>query len=232
MAAIAIGLAIAAIAQVTAGGSRPPLYDGVVVQDSYRYLVPGQGQAGSPASFTGTRAAIAGTSPGFAAATAESPPQAQLIAPDGAFALAPGSSTLRISILPVPAERQPLDGTILGNVYRVAVTDERGATVAIVKPVTLVLRAPEGASVTGLARLGPTGWVPVATQPGGLPGMFYADASVLGDMALVGTSAATPPAPGIDVQFLLVPVLGGLALGVALIALLAVRRRAGRGPGL
>src|SRR5439155_670744 len=78
-----------------------PLYDGVVVAEPYRYLHPTGGQAGDPTSATDEKPVSGNQSPFFAAATEESPPQAQLVAMDDAFQLNPGSTHLNVSITAV-----------------------------------------------------------------------------------------------------------------------------------
>ncbi len=86
------GLGLIALAQLAAPFGSPPLYDGVVVQEPYRYLSPGPGQLGSPTSYRSTLPVTGIASPVFVAATTESPPQAQLIAESGAFVLPPGAT--------------------------------------------------------------------------------------------------------------------------------------------
>src|SRR6202008_1664103 len=94
-------LLVRVISQFTAPFRSLPLYDGVIVQEPYRYLAPSSGQAGSPTSYAGTQPIHGATSPAFVAATTESPPQAQLIAPAGAFVVPAGVTALSISIQPV-----------------------------------------------------------------------------------------------------------------------------------
>ena len=89
IAALAAGLSIIAVVRLATSVGSPPLYDGVVVQDTYRYLEPGPGQAGAPTSFQKSVTVPQAAGLLFAAATGESPPQAQLIAPEGSFAVPP-----------------------------------------------------------------------------------------------------------------------------------------------
>ncbi|HUG30994.1 MAG TPA: hypothetical protein VMQ65_10835, partial [Candidatus Limnocylindria bacterium] len=84
-----------------------PLYDGVVVQEPYRYLHPTGEQAGSPASFSSTPAVSGSVSPNVIAATTESPPQAQLIAQEGAFVLSASATGLQVSVAPIEAPPPP-----------------------------------------------------------------------------------------------------------------------------
>src|SRR6185503_15769151 len=135
------------VAVQTAAPVGVPLYDGVVVVEPYRYLHPGDGQAGSPATFTSTPKVTDDKSPIFVAATSESPAQAQLIAQRDAFRLTAGATALSISITPVETTRQPPSGTIAGNVYRFSVTAQDGTQLAVNTGCTdclsLVLRAPD-----------------------------------------------------------------------------------------
>ena len=125
------GLAVIVVSLLAAPLGSPPLYDGVVVQDPYRYVVPGPGQEGSPTSFLTPLPVDGTTSPRFIAATSESPPQAELIAPPGAFVVVAGVTTLAVSIDPVQAPAPPSAGTIAGNVYRFAVADQTGVDLAV-----------------------------------------------------------------------------------------------------
>jgi hypothetical protein len=103
--ALPAGLTVIVVAQVAAPLGSPPLYDGAVVQEPYRYLTPIQGPGGSPTSFHASPAVRDATSPQFVAATTESPPQAKLIAKPGAFVLPAGTTT--VSIDPVAAAAPP-----------------------------------------------------------------------------------------------------------------------------
>src|SRR4051794_28418050 len=100
-----------------------PLYDGVIVEEPYRYVAPGPGEEGNPSSFSLEPGVENGASRAFVAATTENPPQAQLIALPKAFVLPPGATTVRVSIEPRAATPAPAAGSIVGNVYRVVVTN-------------------------------------------------------------------------------------------------------------
>lgn len=187
-------LAIAAV-QWAAPVGAPPLYDGVVVLDTYRYLAPAPGQAGSPTSYSGSQPVVNGTSPAIAAATAENPPQAQLIAGPAALVVAPGTTALTISIQPV-APATPLPGDpIAGNAYRFIVSDQAGAATPIGPGlrVTIALRAPDRVADARMARYTGTGWQALPTGAGGQGGIFLANVDALGDFALLAT-----PGPGLD----------------------------------
>ncbi len=157
LASLAAGLVVIAAAQVLAPLDRPPLYDGVVVEEPYRYLAPGPGQAGDPTSYAGTEPVIGPASPAFAAATAEGPPQAQLIAQAGAFSIPEEATGMAVTIMPVAPEPP---GAIPGNAYRFSVTDEAGAPVPVATGsfVTLLLRAPTGLTEVTIVQLVDGGW--------------------------------------------------------------------------
>jgi hypothetical protein len=206
-----------AIAQLAARLGSPPLYDGVVVQEPYRYLAPGPGQVGSPTSFTSAVPVDATTSPQFVAATTENPPQAQLIAPSGSFVLSPGAAALNVSIEPVPASTPPSDGPIAGNLYRFTVADQTGAplTISLAKLPTLILRAPDGTVAATIARFSGGGWQELPTQSSGQPGIFYANVSSVGDFALIASPAAGLFGfdPGLVVAAVVAAVLSAVVLG-------------------
>lgn len=217
-----------------------PLYDGVAVQEPYRYLHPTGDQPGTPSSFSSSPAVAGGTSPQVVAATTEVPPQAQLVVlPDG-LVLTPGATALRVSIAPVDPPAGPAAGQIAGNVYRFSVTDQSGTPLAI-KPcegcISLVMRAPE--DIVGEARLQRHAegiWSDVETVHAGIVGMYSTNPTVLGDYAIVtGTGpGSVPGADPIDARLLVLAVaVGGVVviLGVAAVAgLIARRRRAAAAP--
>jgi hypothetical protein len=218
------GLTVMGLAQLAAPLGSPPLYDGVVVQDPYRYLAPGPGQAGSPTSFTSPVPVDGTTSPQFVAATTENPPQAQLIASPGAFVLPAGVTALNVSIEPVPPAAPPADGPIAGNVYRFTVTDQTGAPLAIepAKLPTLILRAPDGALAVTIARYSSAGWQKLPTQSSGQPGIYYANVNVLGDYTLVATPASG--VFGLDTGLVLAAVVAAV-LSALVLGFLITRRR-------
>jgi len=166
-----------------------PLYDGVVIQEPYRYLHPASGQPGSPSAYTDTHPVAEGTSPDFAAATTEQPPQAQLIAQVKAFKLTPGATALQVSITPVEPPSLAPRGTIAGNVYRFAVTDQTGTPLAVdpscVGCLSMLLRAPDGTGEATLERFADGAWTTVATTHAPTTGSYSTLPSALGDFALV-----------------------------------------------
>lgn len=210
-----LGLLIVIAAQGIAPIGSPPLYDGVVVLDPYLYLLPGPGELGSPTSYKATQALATRTSPAIAAATAENPPQAQLIAGSDTFLSALDGTSLTIAIDPVAPVAAPTTGPIAGNVYRLAVTDGAGASVSLRpgKRVTVVLRAPGGVPDATIAQYTAGGWQRLPTAPGGQPGIFLTNVDTLGDFALLAT-----PGPGLDPRL----VVGGLLLAAANLAVLLI----------
>lgn len=210
------GLAVMAVAQLAAPLGSPPLYDGVVVQEPYRYLTPTQGQTGSPTSYHASPTVQGTTSPQLVVATTESPPQAQLIAQPGAFVFPAGMTALDVSVGAVAAPARPSAGPIAGNVYRFTVADQAGAALAINPGMlpTLVLRAPDGIVAATIEHFANGAWQELATQPSGQPGIFLANITSLGDFALIAL-----PTPGL---FGLDPTLLGLAAAAAVVSVVVL----------
>jgi len=206
---LTVGLVFAALAQLLVPSGRAPLYDGVVVQEPYRYLSPGPGQENSPTSYRATLPVASGRSSAIAAATQELPPQAQLIAAPGAFVVPPGATALTVTIEPVP----PLaPGEVQGNVYRIQVTDQAGAVLmpasgAVPK---VVLRAPDEPVRARIGRFAGGAWQDLPTQHGGQPGIFVANPTALGEFAVLGAAVSAPGA-GLDLRLVAIGVLVALA---------------------
>jgi hypothetical protein len=200
------------VAQLVAPVGSPPLYDGVIVLEPYRYLAPGPGQLGSPTAFTASPTVTGSTSPQFVGATTESPPQAQLIAQPGAFVLPAGTTALTVSIGPVAAPASPPKGPIAGNVYRFTVLDQTGAAVAVSPTTlpTLLLRAPDGVADAVIDRFSDGAWHDLPTEPSGQPGIAITNVSALGDFALIAL-----PTSGV---FGLDPRLLGVAAAAAVVS--------------
>ena len=211
-----------------------PLYDGVVVQEPYRFLhPPGGSEPGSPTSFASTVDVATPESPQVTAPTLETPPQAQLIALPGAFIVPTGVTTISVSVVPVNPPTVAAGGQIAGNVYRFTVADPNGQQLAI-KPcdgcISLVMRAPE--SLTGDARLqrfADGEWTEIETVHAGILGMYSTNPTVLGDYAIVtgggGGGGIVEPEQGLAVESYIV--VGGAAVILVLFfaAALLLRRR-------
>jgi hypothetical protein len=220
--ALGLGAGLALAAQLL-GPVGVPLYDGVTVNEPYRYLEPAQGQPGQPMTYQASPGLDAGgTSRSFAAATTENPPQAQLIALPGTFIAPPGASSMEVAINAIPAEVQPTSGSIAGNVYRFAVTDAAGnpfALAADAQP-TLTLRGPDGVTDAVIGHLTAAGWQALTTEHGGGLGLFTVVPRELGDYAvLTGLNAPADYTTLIAVS---------LSIGLPLLVALAYFLRRGR----
>jgi hypothetical protein len=173
-----------------------PLYDGVPVQEPYRFLHPSGDQLGSPGSFSDEFVVAGATSPTISAFTTENPPQAQLIGQKGAFTLTAGATKLLVSITPVDAPpTAPDGGRIAGNVYRFTVTDQAGSPVSIASCsacLTLRLRAPDDVGDAVLKRYADGAWLDVNTIHEGVGGTYVTNVLALGDYAVVDVTQAEP----------------------------------------
>jgi len=223
---VALGLGLALAVQVRAPVG-VPLYDGVVVAEPYRYLHPTGDQTGDPTSASSTQSVTSSQSPVFATATQEQPPQAQVIAQADALQLPPGTTQLQVSIKPVDPEAQPTVGSIAGNVYRFAVTNQAG-TVVTVKScdacLSLVLRSPPEVLDGTVAHFENGAWVDVSTFHAGTVAMFQANAAAFGDYAVIVKAGIVR---GSDDNITLL-IIGGIALALffaAVAGLFWYRRR-------
>jgi hypothetical protein len=244
------GLAWAAVVQLLAPSYAPPLYDGVQPIDAYRWLSPPPGRHGGAEGVSSDVPVTDGKSPLVAIATPEQPPQAQIFAEPGAFPLPPGTTSLRVSIAPIPAQGMPADGHVVGNVYRITVASQAGTplTAPPTARVSVVMRAPEEVLEATMERYRAGSWEPLRTSPAGLGGTFLAIVTEFGDFALVEagpprTLAPVEPSPssgqsapgggsGPGLPLWLV-VVAGLALAAGAVVLLVATTRSGgrRGGG-
>jgi hypothetical protein len=217
--AIAVGFGVAVLASVLGPRGAPPLYDGVVPLDPYRYLAPSSGQLGGATAATTTMPVPLGTSPIVALGTPEQPPQAQMIAHGGALILPPGTTSITVSITPVPSSVQPQNAQVLGNVYRFSVTNQAGTAVTARSDaqVTLALRAPGTVGDATVERLVGGTWTMLQTAGAGFPGTFETTGlTEFGDFALIGQGAG-----GTGPDLALVGTILGVAAAGAFVALLA-----------
>ena len=189
---VLVGAALALAIEV-AGPVGVPLYDGVVVQEPYRFLHPANAdQAGDPTRYEETKLVGGDVSPQFAAATGEQPPQAQLIALGDAFELTAGATDLRIVIEPVDPPAPPASGAIAGNAYRFLIADQAGNPInpkACEGCLSMVLRAPDGTGDATLMRYSNEGWTKVETIHAGTTGLYLTNPSALGIYAVVTTGS-------------------------------------------
>jgi hypothetical protein len=180
-----LGLGLMGLVAVTSSLRTQPLLDGVFIEDPYRWVEPPPDADGDPPSVTMSQPVVDGSVPLLAVATSEVPPQAQIIAQEDAFAIAADTASVTVSIQP----SAPTDPSIAGNVYRFSVTDAQGMALGI-RPgaqVTLVLRAPRQDLIGQIARFDGSSWVTIPTEFGGLPDLFAANITELGDFAVVVT---------------------------------------------
>lgn len=196
-----IGLGLMGLGHLMAGSPTPPLFDGVVVEDPYRFVAPPPGGVGDPLAASAVALVVNGSAPLVAVATQETPPQAQMIAQADAFSFAGTTTSLAVSIEPIA----PTDPRIAGNEYRFLVTDQAGVALGIVPGalVTIVLRAPQPDPGALLARLDGDQWVTLPTEHGGLPDLYAANVAQLGDFAVLASGAipsASAAAPSATVS--------------------------------
>ncbi len=199
-----------------------PLYDGVVVQEPYRFLHPANGQSGAPTSYSGQKPVAGDQSPIFAAATTENPPQAQLISQRGAFTLTPGATGVLVSITPIEPPAPPPGGAIAGNVYRFVVTDQSGTPLDVRQCsgcLSLLMRAPETTEDASIKRFANGAWQDVETVHAGMVDLYQTNATAMGDYAIIA-NLESPGAGGDDGTILgLDPIVagGGLVMIVLLV---------------
>jgi hypothetical protein len=222
LATLLLGALLIAASQRLAALASPPLYDGVVVAEPYRYLTPAPNQAGSPTSAKASQPVVNSSSPAIAASTSESPPQAQLVASPDTFVITPGATALTITIDPVAPQAPPPSAPIVGNAYRFAASDQSGAAVSL-RPgarASVVLRAPIGVLDATIVRYVGAAWQTVPTEAAGQPGLFLTNADALGDFALVSN-----PGPGFDASLVAAFSLAAVGLVVVLFAVVIRRTR-------
>ena len=187
------GLAIVAVQRI-APSPGPPLYDGVIVVEPYRWLVPPPGQVGDPTSASGDRIARGRQEPDHRRRH------------DRAAATGPDLRS-RAALLILPTERHrsrcrsadpaavlPADGHIAGNVYRILVTNQAGVplTAPASARVTIVLRGPETEPQVTMAQFGPDGWVPLETTDAGFGSTHLAVVTSFGDFTLIAPGPGGP----------------------------------------
>ena len=199
LATLALGLAIAAAAQLTAPLAAPPLYDGGVVVQPYVYVNPPAGQPGG-ARGASAKLPMIGRSPLVALATPEQPPQAQVVAGEGTLVLPSSATALDASITPLdPSIDASVTGAarVLGNIYRITIVDQAGA--AAMAPaaglVTVVLRAPEDVAGAQVGQIVDGTWHPLKSEA--MFGAAYvAVVTGFGDFAVIvaGSTSASPSA--------------------------------------
>jgi len=176
-----------------------PLFDGVVIEDPYRYLDPPPGKPGSPTSVSETLALDQGESPQLYSGTLETPPQAQMISDRDAFQLPSGTTSIKASIAPIKPPAPVAEGRISGNVYRFSVVNQAGTNLSLLPgtTITVVLRAPNNVANGTIIHFNGTSWDKVPTDNGGLVDLYATNATELGDYAVLVTGAQTPEPSGL-----------------------------------
>jgi hypothetical protein len=194
---VALGFSLALLVRIRDPLPAPPLYDGVVVVEPYVWLDPPPDEPGGAVGTSAKIAAAGGQNRIVAVATAEQPPQAQILATPGALVLGQGATSLSVSITPVEPVQPVQDGYIDGNVYRFVVIDQLGrpATAPASAYVSILLRTANPADVDGtIEQFDGSRWVPLQSSSEGGTG-FLAIVTSFGDFAVVGTGPspfATP----------------------------------------
>lgn len=191
------GVAIVALRSSTVVPG-PPLYDGVIAAEPYLWFDPPPRHPGGAEGATDTVKVEAGENHIVVVATAELPPQAQVIAQRGALLVEPDATTLSVSVTPVHATVKPADGYIDGNVYAFEITDQLGRPVSARAgaQATIVLRpADESLLEATIERFDGTAWVPLQTDGGG-PFAFQAVVTEFGQFAVVAAGISPYPTPG------------------------------------
>jgi hypothetical protein len=194
--ATAAGLAFATVAGARSPLIAPPLYDGVVVVAPYVWVSPPAGKPGGAQGATANLEVSGQQSPFLAVATAEQPPQAQVIAPPQGLEMSPVATSLTASIMPLDPAIDPSPGPDrpLGNVYRISVVDQAGRAVRALASayVSVVLRAPASPSDAALAEYVDGAWHRLKTDAG-YGDSYAAVVTTFGDFAVV--SAANDGSP-------------------------------------
>jgi hypothetical protein len=188
------GILVVVLARVFVPGA-PPLYDGVVINEPYKWLEPPQGEQGGAQGVSDTAALENGASPLIALATPEQPPQAQVFAPPGALVLPAGTTSLLMAITPIPAEGTPASGQIAGNVYRITITNQDGVptTAPPQAYVSVVMRGPDNLLEATMARFKDGVWQPLETSHAGYTSGFLSIVTEFGDFALIAPGGTATP---------------------------------------
>ena len=200
---IAAALLALGLVWTLAPASSPPLYDGLGFPDEpYRFVSAPAGYQKTPAASTASY--TVGYRPGAAeiydVSSDELGPQVEVIVRQQDLTLPAGSGQLSLRAAPVPVTKQPVDGVVWGNAYRVSAT-AAGAGVAL-RPDghtdQIRLRAPTGPPPTPAIEIynGSTWRRLQATRIGN--DLYVAYLTGVGDYALVtdAASARVSSAPG------------------------------------
>lgn len=190
-----LGLAAALIVQLGTRAVAPPLYDGIIVTAPYVWLQPPPGLAGGATGVSAMVEVNAGVNAEVVVATDEEPPQAQVLAEQGALMLARDATLLRVGITPIEAPVPVQDGYVDGNVYRFDVVDQAGrpATAPASAYVSILLRAADPTDLDAtIERFDGTKWTPADTENGG-EGGYLSIVTQFGVFAVVGHGTSPYP---------------------------------------
>ena len=194
---VAIGLLVIVSAQLAGPQGGPPLYDGIVPIEPYRWLEPPPGHPGGAEGAEAIVRVVSGQSELVAVGTPELSPQAQVFATPGALTLPAGTTSIKVSIEPVAPVGEPADGYLDGNVYRILLTDQRGQPITAPEEarVSVVLRSADPAVLDAtVERFDGTAWEKVRTSPPGVGSDSYvAIVTRFGDFAVVGSGTSPYP---------------------------------------
>ena len=200
----------------------PPLYDGLSLPpEPYRYLQPPAGfHSKAPTSAQDSFPVSGRESPDMFVSTTESPAQARLILDPGAVHLPPSVTQVKLAIRPVLPESEPEDGTIEGNIYRITLTANTGAGLSLKKKAHIQLRGTNPPGFPVIEQYTGGHWIRL--QTGKFIGVviYSADASSLGDFALVRPGAVSHKS---GVSFLPYLIIGGIVIVLVAVLLLLVR---------
>lgn len=205
-----------------------PLYDGITLPpEPYRYLQPTPRQARNNLPPTSARSTVAvRNAPYITISTHEQPPQAEIVLAGNAFHAGPGVRRISISIHAVPPPPLPTGMLLIGNVYAISATAagrpvalRKGSAVVVLRSTKIYLRP-----IMLVYRAGT--WERLYASPGYHTASWAAQASALGDFALMARGPAPPPATSRTPQILLF--IAVAALCIAALALFLLGRNLSR----
>ena len=217
-----------------------PLYDGICATEPYKYVAAppsGAPAGGTPGGETKTDTLVSPTD-ALQLSTQDNdvgPAQAEVTVPPGSLAI-DAPTTLHVSLVPLaPPATPPVKGHVIGNAYRVRITDDRGTAIGLRRgaSITVYLLPPKAVPGTTVQRLDGDRWTVLDTSSTpSCTNTIQASSDRLGVFAMVDPN----PAPGAASQGTpawltpAIAVAGVLAVLAALLLLLRVRRGAGRAP--
>jgi hypothetical protein len=224
------GAALVGLAFARLPGS-PPLYDSLRIPDEpYRHLSSTAGSPETPPP-TAARQEVSVHDPVINITTAERRPQAYLLVQTGTLEPVAGSTRITASLTPVPLPAPgPHDGVPLGNAYDVQVRDQDGHPLrpggggqrAVVQLRVPNLSAPQRV-VVELKQGG--GWTALKTVRTA-DVVYAAELPSFGTVVavyVIGAGSPTVPAATPASGFPWIALIGGVALIVAVVGLVALR---------